>query len=564
MGKLKTVGYELRDVAVMQAPVSFCNHRGDVNPFINVCDREVYPIFVSPMASVTDQNNYKTWIENKLTPVVPRSVQKSENNPNGLTFEERMELAKETFVSVSLKEAQNELMEYLVQKSVEGKKVKDMDRKAWGKQIGNAGCLLNKYYICVDIAHGTLSELYDICKKIKSLYEDYIIIMTGNVANPAAYSFYADAGIDWMRATIGSGCFTPDMCVVTKDGLKKICDIKIGDMVLTHTGEFHAVTHVHEYQKNEKLIQINDIKCTANHLFYVVNQKDFSNLMNQDISKYAYWIPANELDKENHYLVKKDSETKLCIIENIEYFDYNGKVYDLTVSTDETYNINGIIVHNSRCTSSANVSIHYGTATLLDQLNEERKAYAHSHNGNAPTKIIADGGIGWFDDIQKALALGADAVMAGKIFAECEEACEPIYWAKSLEDAEDKTKRQYNVMWKDTVLHVESDIQIDKCSTNSLEELKLNVKPYKPFRDYYGMSTKKSQKLIGDNKCKLKTSEGIDKPVEVKHPVAKWIDNMQSYLRSCMTYTNSHTIKELRENAQVIILGGSGDAAYRK
>ena len=64
MGKLKTVGYELRDVAVMQAPVSFCNHRGDVNPFIEVCDMEVYPIFVAPMASVTDQNNYKTWIEN--------------------------------------------------------------------------------------------------------------------------------------------------------------------------------------------------------------------------------------------------------------------------------------------------------------------------------------------------------------------------------------------------------------------------------------------------------------------------------------------------------------------
>ena len=39
---------------------------------------------------------------------------------------------------------------------------------------------------------------------------------------------------------------------------------------------------------------------------------------------------------------------------------------------------------------------------------------------------------------------------------------------------------------------------------------------------------------------------------------------MEAYLRSCMTYTNSHTIKELRENAQVIILGGSGDAAYRK
>ena len=378
MGKLKTVGYELRDVAVMQAPVSFCNHRNEVNPFINICDREVYPIFVSPMASVTDQNNYKTWIENKLTPVIPRSVQKSENNPNGLLFEDRMELAKETFVSVSLKEAQNDLYNYLVQNTHEGD--------------------YTKYYICIDIAHGTLSELYDICKTIKSMYGDTVQIMTGNVANPSAYSFYADAGIDWMRAGIGGG---------------------------------------------------------------------------------------------------------------------------------------------SRCTSSANVSIHYGMATLLDQLNEERKAYAHSHNGNAPTKIIADGGINWFDDIQKALALGADAVMAGKIFAECEEACEPIYWVESLENAKRKELRYYN--------------------PNDLPEGE-----WFKFRDYYGMSSKRAQLQISDDKTKLKTSEGIDKPVKVKYPVAKWVDNMQSYLRSCMTYTNSHTIKELRENAQVIILGGSGDAAYRK
>jgi NAD(P)H-dependent flavin oxidoreductase YrpB (nitropropane dioxygenase family) len=378
MGKLKTVGYELRDVAVMQAPVSFCNHRGDVNPFIEVCDREVYPIFVAPMASVTDQNNYKIWIDNKLTPVVPRSVQKSENNPNGLTFDERMEIAKETFISVSLKEAQNELREYLA------------------KQLN-----LNSatFYICIDIAHGTLSELYDVCKLLKSLYGQQIIIMTGNVANPSAYSFYADAGVDYCRVGIGGG---------------------------------------------------------------------------------------------------------------------------------------------SRCTSSANVSIHYGMATLLDQINEERKAYAHSHNGNAPTKIIADGGIGWFDDIQKALALGADAVMAGKIFAECEEACEPIYYSMCFNTA--------------------TEIKIYPKTENEIEHWTSDG--YKKFRDYYGMSSRRAQKITGGDGNK--TSEGIDRPVEVKYPVAKWVDNMQSYLRSCMTYTNSHTIKELRENAQVIILGGSGDAAYRK
>ena len=379
MSKLKTISYELRDVAVVQAPVSFCNHRGEVDPYINVCGREVYPVFVAPMASVTNENNWKIWLENGITPVVPRSVQKSENNPSGLTFEDRMEIAKETFVSVSLKEAQNELYDYL--------------------DVSEYGELAYTWHICIDIAHGTLSELYDACKRLKQLASKHLVIMTGNVANPSAYSFYADAGVDWCRVGIGGG---------------------------------------------------------------------------------------------------------------------------------------------SRCTSSANVSIHYGMATLLDQINEERKAYAHAHNGNAPTKIIADGGIGWFDDIQKSLALGADAVMCGKIFAECEEACEPTYYSHSLKTA----------------------VDLKIYPINDLEVKRFEGEGLKRFRDYYGMSTKRAQKETGGSGTR--TSEGIDRPVEVKYPVSKWVDNMQSYLRSCMTYTNSHTIQELRENAQVVILGGSGDAAYRK
>lgn len=384
MSKLKTISYELRDVAVVQAPVSYCNHRGEVDPYIVVCGREVYPVFVSPMASVTDENNWRVWLENGITPVVPRSVMKSKEKPNGLEFSERMEIAKETFLSVSLKEAQVDLVEYLIEYNEEG-----------------------PFYICIDIAHGTLSELYDICKKLKfEIAPGRIVLMTGNVANPNAYSFYADAGIDYCRISVGSG---------------------------------------------------------------------------------------------------------------------------------------------SRCTSSANVSIHYGMATLLDQINEERKAYAHSHNGNAPTKIIADGGIGWFDDIQKSLALGADAVMCGKIFAECEEACEPTYWL-AIRDKKLPDKVSDKDKYRDEKLAV---------MVNNNPNVKIVL-----CRDYYGMSTKRAQKETGG--LGTRTSEGIDRPVEVKYPVSKWVDNMQSYLRSCMTYTNSHTIQELRENAQVVILGGSGDAAYRK
>lgn len=365
MSKLKTKSYELRDVAIVQAPISFMNHRAEVNPKVSIAGREVYPIFVAPMSCVTDQNNYRVWIDSGLTPVIPRSVMKSEFNESGLSFEERMKLAEETFVSVSLNEAKFYLPGYL-------------------KEYSGSG----KLYICIDIAHGTLSDLYELCRRLKFVVAPgKIEIMTGNVANPKAYSLYADSGVDWMRVSIGSG---------------------------------------------------------------------------------------------------------------------------------------------SRCITSASVAVHYGMATLLDQINEERKAYAHSHNGCAPTKIIADGGIGWFDDIQKSLALGADAVMAGKIFAECEEAAGEIYYSE-------------------TPL-VESKYSSKGCSHR--------------YRDYYGMSTKRAQKITGGSGTK--TSEGISRPVEVKYPVAEWVDNMQSYLRSCMTYTNSRTIQELRENAQLVILGGSGDTAYRK
>ena len=301
MSKLRIESYELRDVAVMQAPVSFCNHRGDVNPFIEVCGREVYPIFVAPMASVTDQNNYKTWIENKLTPVIPRSVQKSENNPNGLTFEERMELAKETFVSVSLKEAQNDLLMYLAGCYYD-EEIKDFvysTRKFDENPV---------YYICIDIAHGTLSELYDTCKKLKSQYGEQIIIMTGNVANPSAYSFYADAGIDFMRCSIGTGsrCLRDDTKILMADG--SVCDIKDvskGDFVMTMNGA-KKVTNTFRKKTNKTLVINGEIECTSNHKLFVIKKsilpEDKSLITEEYIRTNGEYIEAGNLD-ESYLLV---------------------------------------------------------------------------------------------------------------------------------------------------------------------------------------------------------------------------------------------------------------------
>ena len=391
MKKLQKIGYSLRDIAIVQSQISYTLHRGDVDPFIDVCNRKTLPIFVAPMASVTDADNYKIWIDNKVTPVIPRSIM------NKYSINDRLKFAKETFVSFSLNEAieifENDL---ILECSVE-----------------------SPIYICIDIAHGTLSSLYDICHKMKLKYGDSIIIMTGNIANPAAYREYCRCGIDYVRCGIGGG---------------------------------------------------------------------------------------------------------------------------------------------SRCTTSANVSVHMPMATLLDDIQTIKESFIAynklAEKNNQPlmkiTKVIADGGIGWFDDINKALAMGADAVMIGKCFAECEEACGEIKWAFSMDDyiagnwfMTDEVKRWINLI-NDGEFTLEDD--------NNPHKLK-------PFRDYYGMSTKRAQ---GETKSNgVRTSEGINKPVAVKYPVAKWLNNVEAYLRSAMTYTNSKNIKEFN-NANCVILGGNSYGSFAK
>ena len=166
--KLTKTGYELESIHIVQAPISYIDHRSECDPMINFCGRKVYPVIVSPMGSVTDENNYKIWLEHNFICVVPRTVQ---------DINKRIEISKETFASFSLSEAEDLI------------------------NLLNDGQM---HYICIDIAHGTMNRLYKACKNLKDKYKDKIVIMTGNVANPEAYRYYKDNGIDVMRSTIGT------------------------------------------------------------------------------------------------------------------------------------------------------------------------------------------------------------------------------------------------------------------------------------------------------------------------------------------------------------------------
>jgi IMP dehydrogenase len=176
--KLTKVGYELEDVNIIKAPISFIEHRSECDPMIEMCGRKVYPVIVAPMGAVTDENNYMTWLENGFICVVPRTVD----------YEKRIEISKETFASFSLSEAE----------------------ELWEKKTLEDGAV---HYICIDIAHGTMQALYQICHRLTESLHDNVVVMTGNVAVPEAYDYYSNNRIDFMRACIGTG----SRCITTSN-----------------------------------------------------------------------------------------------------------------------------------------------------------------------------------------------------------------------------------------------------------------------------------------------------------------------------------------------------------
>lgn len=248
---------------------------------------------------------------------------------------------------------------------------------------------------------------------------------------------------------------------------------------------------------------------------------------------------------------------KLIEIKSIEIKRGTKWVYDIEVEKEHHYIANRYVVHN--CTTSCNVGVHYPSASLIDGLRIQKEKYEFTH-GSSPTKIIADGGIKNFDEIQKCICLGADAVMSGNIFAKSWEACGEIRWARP------NSKGNINI-YDDEYSMSESDFQKYISANESAYFLSASKsreileKNYKPYREYYGMSTKKAQKITGGSG--KKTSEGIIRPIPIEYHIDKWAENMKDYLASCMSYCGVRTIDEFRKEAEVII-SLSGDKSFKK
>jgi IMP dehydrogenase/GMP reductase len=67
-----------------------------------------------------------------------------------------------------------------------------------------------KMFALIDVANGHMDNVYQLAKSAKIKYEDNLVLMVGNVANPETYYRFTNIGVDYVRVGIGNGagCLT--------------------------------------------------------------------------------------------------------------------------------------------------------------------------------------------------------------------------------------------------------------------------------------------------------------------------------------------------------------------
>lgn len=379
MSKLdnKQIKYCLDDIMISPASISNIEHRSECNV---LDERGMLPLFTAPMDSVVSTINAPLFTSNGINPIIPRTE------------------ALHTRIYYSLKGlwAAYSLSEF---EEVFANKDKMLNKEG------------DKIRVLIDIANGHMEKMYALVKIAKTIYQDNISIMVGNIANPKTYSSAFLAGADYVRLSVGTG---------------------------------------------------------------------------------------------------------------------------------------------SCCITTSNTAVHYPMASLIAETCELRD-YLVRNGGSAP-KIIADGGMKNYSDIIKALALGADYVMCGSLFASMlESACIKYKSVNSknipLRLPMDRYERVYKGIGGWYGDYTDEFISQMSMSGHKPEKRKNFIGEIKAIM--YGMASKDGQIAIGGEKTH--TSEGITKTIDIKYDMKGWVDNFKDYLRSAMSYTGSHNLDEFRKSDIVIV-----------
>lgn len=197
----------------------------------------------------------------------------------------------------------------------------------------------------------------------------------------------------------------------------------------------------------------------------------------------------------------------------------------------------------SVCSTASNTGVFYPPFSLL------KEVYTIKKSIDGKCKIVVDGGIRGFRDIQKAL-IYADYVMIGGLFNKAMESAGKTTYGSFYWNI--RGKKIYRPL--KTLLYYGKEIPKRKYDKmfKLVKANKLTV-----WKEIYGMSSKIAQALISSANTgtvkNLKTSEGLHKYQKVEYNIQGWAENETDFLRSAMSYTNSRNLDEYKESNWVRI-----------
>lgn len=165
--------FDFDDILIEPTVLSDIRTRSIINSRLK---NGMLPLFTAPMDTVVGITNYKLFLDNGVTPVLPRT--KNINMEN---------LSDKYFLSFSMNDFEKLFLE--------------SDHK---HRDGAP------FKVLIDVANGHMKDLYELTFNAKNKYGDKIILMVGNVAHPETFYQYVRAGADYVRIGIGNGngCLT--------------------------------------------------------------------------------------------------------------------------------------------------------------------------------------------------------------------------------------------------------------------------------------------------------------------------------------------------------------------
>lgn len=169
------IKFDFDDILISPAVLSSINSRKTVK----IMDgKGMLPLFTAPMDTVTDLAHRKIYEENLIYPIIPRTETRN--------FNTRDIIGTMGWMALSLDQVDQLFINSPLMESS------------------------SPFFVCIDIANGHMKRLFGTISKVKEIYGDQLILMAGNVANPATFFELSSAGADYVRVGVGngSGCST--------------------------------------------------------------------------------------------------------------------------------------------------------------------------------------------------------------------------------------------------------------------------------------------------------------------------------------------------------------------